>query len=184
MLQRINGRKYDTETAKIIGEDLTGFRGETLFKKENGEYFFAYYDDLSEDEDWFYCIVPTSTFKAIQWSMKHLMDEDFKWAFGATKEDFMSLANSTVEHRRSISKEETQYVQTDTLTTKISLYSLENKSKFLLDYWWVEDFDRAYIDWENHEIVLVHTAEHYVLKDHALEMLGLYDTIDLTKEED
>ena len=178
MFKKIDGKKYDTETATVVGSTSYCDGEEILFKKANGEYFFSYYDG-----ELYHGIYPISNFRAIQWGMENLNNAKFERNFGATKEDFMSLANSTVEHRRSISKEENQYVQADTLTTKISLYSLENKSKFLLDYWWVEDFDRAYIDWENHEIVLVHTAEHYVPKDHALEMLDLYDTIDLTKED-
>lgn len=201
-VKRIEGRKYDLVKAKMVGTTCyegEGANGTTLFRKGTGEYFIAdyndpyfYYDEYDDYIKNYYAnrgdyelesVTPLSVFEAVKWGKKYLEDCDFEKEFGAPKESFVSLAEGKTEHKRYVSREDNQYVQRDTLTTRISLNALEDKSKFLLDYWWVEEFKRAYIV-GNGDIVLEYETEHYVPWDHVLEMLRDPDTIDLTKEED
>ena len=175
MRKIIDGKKYNPDTAQWIGRDY--IHGFSLYRKATGEFFTVKENYKGID------ITPLTLPAAIKWGMGNLDDMDFEDEFGATKEDFMSLGNGTVEHKREMFKEDGKYRQDDTLTTKISLNALQDKSKYLLGYWWVEDFDYAYIDWESNEFVMVYRTKHYVPEDYALDTLKEPDTIDRTRED-
>lgn len=174
MKRIIDGKKYDTETARWVG----GYYryGLSLLRKANGEFFTVKETYKGTD------ITPVTLLEAIKWGIDHLDNMYFENEFGATKKDFISLGNGTVEHKREMFKEDGKYRQDDTLTTKISMDALQDKSKYLLNYWWVEDFDCAYIDWDKNEFVMVYRTKHYVPEDYALATLRKSDTIDRTKE--
>ncbi len=101
----------------------------------------------------------------------------------ATKENFMPLAGGKTEHKRVITKEDGAYIQFDYLTTRIHLNALTDDSVDLLNYWCIEDFDRAFIDWEKYEIVLIYSAKHYVPETHAMEVLKDPTTLTTLEEE-
>ncbi|MCQ5128807.1 hypothetical protein NE562_03990 [Butyricicoccus faecihominis] len=50
-------------------------------------------------------------------------------------------------------------LQTDRFSVKIPLSVLSDEAKDLLDYWYVEEFDYAYLDRESGLLVLVATHE-------------------------
>ena len=60
-------------------------------------------------------------------------------------------------------------LQVDTFITKIPLECLPDEGIGLLNYWCVEEMDRAHIDWENGCFVLEYTTEHYLPKGHEVE---------------
>lgn len=60
-------------------------------------------------------------------------------------------------------------LQVDTFITKIPLECLSDEGMGLLNYWCVEEMDRAHIDWENGVFVLEYTTEHYLPKGHEVE---------------
>lgn len=178
--KRIGGRKYNIQTANAIGFGVDEDKnGTILFRKNNGEYFMVEVPRESND----YKIIPFTIFEAIRWGKDYLKDCDFESEFGVSKEGFISLAEGKTEHTRYISKEEDAYVQDDILTTRISLNVLGYEDVHLLAHWGVDEFDRAYIDWNSQEIVLDYVAEHYISEDYAFEMLRDPDTIDLTEED-
>lgn len=94
MKKIINGRKYDTETAKVIGkmeyDDLDnpfgGWYCETLYVKKTGEFFLlgeggertAY--SLNGD------IVPITLDTAKAWSEAHLDADKYEEIFGEVAE--------------------------------------------------------------------------------------------------
>ena len=78
----INGRKYDTNTAKKICE-TTGFDNKniTLYQKKNGEFFFCHWHTVNE-----YFIDPTTEEEAKDW-VAYNMDADFyESIFGPVEE--------------------------------------------------------------------------------------------------
>lgn len=167
MKKHIDGKKYDTKTSQYIGGFPTS--DNLLFCRRNGQYFL-----LSRNEN----LVPMTIFETIKWSMSNLSNADFENEFGASKNDFVSLAGGSVEHERRISKENGTYIQDDILTTRIPFHALELKSRDLLDYWGVDDFDYAYIiNGEKPEIVLDYKTSHPLPKRDALEALEDPSTI-------
>ena len=89
------------------------------------------------------------------------------------------MENSNTNHNVLILKAGNNFIQFDRLTTRISLRALADKVVELLDYWCVSEFDSAYIDWSNYELVLAYETEHYVDRDYALEMLNDPNTVNL-----
>lgn len=102
MKKIINGKKYDTDTAKLIGSDGNGlaysdFRWmhEELYRKRTGEYFLfgeggpmTGYAETSAD-GWSgsgESIIPLSEEKDRKWAEKHLTADEYEEAFGAVEE--------------------------------------------------------------------------------------------------
>ena len=65
-----------------------------------------------------------------------------------------------VEHERKFMGDGN--LQVDEFTIKIPVDCLTDKGIEKLQYWCVEELDRAYIDWVNGTIVLEYTTEHYL----------------------
>ncbi|MCQ4774946.1 hypothetical protein NE634_14605 [Lacrimispora saccharolytica] len=106
MKKIIEGKKYDTETARVVGRWSCGdaddpddiHRDETLYCKKNGEYFldnksgwdssyhtaFWYDYDYSngEPEE----LVPFSLEEAQEWVMIHLNGDIYESEFGEVEE--------------------------------------------------------------------------------------------------
>lgn len=84
MKKIINGKVYDTDTAKYIGSDNdqpTGNWGETLYRKKTGEFFIDHWDVWSERR------IEPMTFKAAQkWTEEHLSAETYIELFGEPDE--------------------------------------------------------------------------------------------------
>lgn len=53
-------------------------------------------------------------------------------------------------------------LQVDEFTISIPVDCLTDKGISKLQYWCVEELDRAYIDWSKGTIVLEYTTEHYL----------------------
>lgn len=98
----INGRMYDTKTAREIGSDSWGSRrdhqywSETLYKKRTGEFFLhgvggpaSRYAERIEQNMWSggEQIIPLSYGKAREWAEEHLSAEEYQAVFGAVSED-------------------------------------------------------------------------------------------------
>jgi hypothetical protein len=101
MKKIINGKKYDTETARIVGtwcygnENDFDYIEETLYCKKTGEYFlYGEGGALTE-----YCVVvgnntrcagarimPYSLEEAQEWGMSHLDVDQFEAEFGEVEE--------------------------------------------------------------------------------------------------
>lgn len=78
MKKIINGRKYDTETAAVIGSSKES--NETLYRKRTGEYFM-YWDGWGEE------IIPMNVKDAQDWAERHMDAEAYEMAFGPVSED-------------------------------------------------------------------------------------------------
>ena len=103
MKRIINGRKYDTETAAVIGRDEYrgsrsdfGFWAEALHRKRTGEYFLfgeggprSRYARSLDGGGWGWGeeIVPMTLEKAQEWAERHMDAEDYEAAFGPVSED-------------------------------------------------------------------------------------------------
>lgn len=102
MKKIINGKKYDTETARFIGED--GFSNqrdfnhwsEELYKKRTGEFFLygeggplSRYAEVTGQNEWSggEKIIPLSYDSAREWAEKHLDADDYESVFGEITED-------------------------------------------------------------------------------------------------
>lgn len=102
MKKIINGKKYDTETARVIGSydnnmNYSDFRWyeETLYRKKNGEFFMygeggglsRYRTCLSNNSFCEGCgIIPMTEDDAKAWVEKHLSYEDYVRIFGEPDE--------------------------------------------------------------------------------------------------
>jgi len=101
MKKIINGKKYDTETAKILGSAGYSYPGdfsywqETLYRKKTGEFFvhgiggplskYARSIGLNEwtgGEE----IIPLSPKEAQKWAEENLEAEEFEKVFGEVEE--------------------------------------------------------------------------------------------------
>lgn len=103
MKKIINGRKYDTETAAVIGSDSYngsasdfGYWSETLHRKRTGEYFLhgeggprSRYARSMDGGGWGWGeeIVPMTVKKAQEWAERHMDTDDYEAAFGPVSED-------------------------------------------------------------------------------------------------
>lgn len=101
MKKIIGGRKYDTDTAALIGEWSDGYprdfryECETLYRKRTGEYFLhgeggamSKYAVSHGDNSWGGGeeIIPLSYDRAREWAEKHLDADDYEAAFGEVSE--------------------------------------------------------------------------------------------------
>lgn len=102
MKKIISGRKYDTATAKSVGEYDKGYTSdfhyfcETLYRKRGGEYFIhgegnaaSKYAESCGDGSWGAGerIIPLSYEDARKWAEEHLDADDYESEFGAVGED-------------------------------------------------------------------------------------------------
>lgn len=119
MKKIINGKVYDTETAKKLGywENMADVRDfhqfcETLYRKKTGEFFLhgeggpmTQYAQTVGTNSWSggERIMPMSFEEARQWAEEHLDSDEYEEIFGEVSEDgsrqqvCYSLASSTVE---------------------------------------------------------------------------------------
>lgn len=102
MKKIINGRLYNTETAKEVGEysyggprDFDGY-SETLYQKKTGEFFLfgeggpnskysrqLSYNEIAGDAR----ILPLTWEEARDWAERHLDDDEYEAVFGEIAED-------------------------------------------------------------------------------------------------
>lgn len=104
MRKIINGKKYDTETAKEIGSRFSGesrqdfsYVEETLYRKRTGEFFLygsggpaSRYAVRTGQNSWSggSKIIPLSTQEARHWAEQYLTPDDFEAVFGAVTEGY------------------------------------------------------------------------------------------------
>lgn len=103
MKRIINRRKYDTETAAMVGEwsnmyDVRNFSYfcETLYRKRSGEYFLhgegnasSKYAESAGQNQWSggSRIIPLSYESAREWAESHLEPDEYEAEFGEVDED-------------------------------------------------------------------------------------------------
>lgn len=118
MKKIINGKRYDTNTAKALGSDSFsnrldfGFWEETLYMKRTGEFFLhgeggamSRYAVSMGNNSWRggESIIPVSGEEAMKWAEKHLSADKYEEIFGIPTEDgekknlCLSLDGSVIE---------------------------------------------------------------------------------------
>lgn len=128
MKKIINGKSYDTETAKNVGcwSNNLSYRDfswveETLYRKKTGEYFLhgeggpaSRYSVATGINSWSggERIMPMTYAEASEWAAKHLDGDDYEAIFGAVVEDeskrtvAYSLTVGAIEKLRRMSEEQ------------------------------------------------------------------------------
>ena len=128
MKKIINGKSYDTETAKKVGywSNNRSFRDfnwveETLYRKKTGEYFLfgeggpmSRYSERIGNNGWGAgsCIMPLTFAEATEWAEEHLDGDEYEAIFGAVVEDeskktvAYSLTVKAIEKLRRMSEEQ------------------------------------------------------------------------------
>lgn len=101
MKKIINGKKYDTDTAKEIGSYTYGYpsdfdyEAETLYQKRNGELFLfctggpkSAYSKCVGKNEWSgsSLIDPICESEAKEWAEKHLNGDEYEELFGEVEE--------------------------------------------------------------------------------------------------
>lgn len=101
MKKIINGKRYDTKTAKELNSYSYGYPRdfehweETLYRKNTGEYFLygeggpsSKYAESAGGNSWTggEKIIPLSLEEAKQWAEKHLDGDEYEEIFGAVEE--------------------------------------------------------------------------------------------------
>lgn len=100
MKKIINGKKYDTETAKCVGDWDNGCCGdfnfveERLFRKKTGEFFIhgeggaasEYAERCIDGYGYGEKIIPISEDEAKEWAENHLDGDNYESIFGAVEE--------------------------------------------------------------------------------------------------
>ena len=118
MKKVINGKLYNSETAKLLGEDSYSHPGdlaywsEKLYKKRTGEFFLygeggpmSRYAQTTGQNEWSggEQIQPMTAENARQWAEKHLSADEYGSIFGEITEDdnkknaTFSLAQDAIE---------------------------------------------------------------------------------------
>lgn len=102
MKKIINGKVYDTDTARDIGSDSYSnsrdfsYWSETLYQKRTGEFFLhgeggpmSRYAETVGQNEWSggEKIIPLSPAKAREWAEEHLTADEYEAAFGLPDED-------------------------------------------------------------------------------------------------
>lgn len=102
MKKIINGKVYDTDTARDMGGDSYSYPGdfaywsETLYQKRTGEFFMhgeggpmSRYAETVGQNEWSggEKIIPLSPAKAREWAEEHLSADEYEAAFGLPDED-------------------------------------------------------------------------------------------------
>lgn len=65
-------------------------------------------------------------------------------------------------------------LQTDRIRICVPLSALSEEAQATLDYWWVEEFDYAFIDWNEGLIKLYYKTEHYLPEGYEPEEVDDY----------
>lgn len=101
MKKIINGKKYDTATAQLIGEDSWGggksdfhWTSEELYKKKTGEYFLfgegGPASGYAKNEGYGWCageeICPLTIDEAKDWAERHMTVDAYESVFGEVAE--------------------------------------------------------------------------------------------------
>ena len=119
MKKIINGKVYDTEKAKAVGEwsNSLGYRDfnwkeETLYRKKTGEFFLfgeggpnTNYAERIDTNSWSSgsVIIPMTYGEAMEWAEKKLDGDTYESIFGKVEEDenkrvvAYNLSTSTIE---------------------------------------------------------------------------------------
>lgn len=100
MKKIINGKKYDTETAQMLGEydncrRSFDYKCETLYRKKTGEFFLygegganTEYSKVCGDNSW--CggerIIPLTVENAKKWAETHMTGDEYEKIFGEVEE--------------------------------------------------------------------------------------------------
>lgn len=102
MKKIINGRRYDTDTAKRLGNDWYSnrrdfaFYEETLYRKNTGEFFLhgeggpaSKYAQAIGMNEWSggERIMPLTVEEAQAWAEKHLNADEYEQIFGAVEDE-------------------------------------------------------------------------------------------------
>ncbi len=102
MKKIINGKRYDTDTAKLVGHTSYGTPGdfnywwEGLYRKRTGEFFLqgnggpmSKYSERIGENEWTggQEIIPLSLEEAQEWGEKYLDAEEYEEIFGRVEED-------------------------------------------------------------------------------------------------
>ena len=128
MKQIINNRRYDTETAELLGSDSYSnprdfnHWTEKLYRKRNGEYFLygvggpsSKYARTVGQNEW--CggekIIPLTADAARKWTEEHLDADEYEKIFGVIEDDendgkmawTIRVSPSTIERVRRIAGE-------------------------------------------------------------------------------
>ena len=101
MKKIINGKKYDTETATMVGEYWNGYGSEDfnylveeLYVKKNGEYFLVgkggpltkYVEYYGNNRTYGEEIIPMTLEKAKNWAVKNMDADLYEEIFGEVEE--------------------------------------------------------------------------------------------------
>ena len=102
MKKIINGKKYDTDTAKMVayacstlGATDFAYWEETLFRKQTGEYFIYGYggpmtkwaETISQNcWGWGKGIAPLTVKQAMKWAENHVTADEYERIFGEVEE--------------------------------------------------------------------------------------------------
>ncbi len=107
MKKIINGRRYDTQTAKLVGytsystPGSLGYWSEDLYRKKTGEYFLhgqggpmSRYSERSGENTWSYGheIRPLSLEEAQEWAEKYLSGDEYEKIFGEVEEEKVQVS--------------------------------------------------------------------------------------------
>lgn len=111
----INGKRYDTDSAREVGyyttgSDLAGW-SESLYRKRTGEYFLhgyggpmSRYSRVTGDNEWSgdERIIPLTLEKAQEWGEKYMSADEYEEAFDPVSDDekktvTFSLPESVIE---------------------------------------------------------------------------------------
>ena len=128
MKKLINGKRYDTDTAKECGTAYSklgrrdfGYWEETLYQKRTGEFFLygeggpaSRYAVSAGQNSWSggEKIIPLSAQNAMMWAEEHLEADEYERIFGEVTEDeskkvvTYSLPVSTIEKVKRIAAEQ------------------------------------------------------------------------------
>ena len=127
MKKIINGRRYDTDSAKFMAEDCYsnrtdfGYWHETLYRKSTGEFFLhgeggaatKYAESVGQNQ-WSggERIIPLTLAAAKKWAEEHLDAVEYEEIFGIVEEDqtkrtvTFSLTEATIEKIARIAAEQ------------------------------------------------------------------------------
>ena len=107
MKKVINGKRYDTETAQLIGSASFGYRtdlyfwSEELYRKKTGEFFLygeggptSIYSRRTGSNEWSGGeeIRPLSLREAQEWAEEHLDADEYEQVFGKIEEGKTQIA--------------------------------------------------------------------------------------------
>ena len=124
MKKIIDGRRYDTDTAKMLGSDSFGARNdfsfweEELYRKNTGEYFLhgyggpmTRYAEAVDNNSWTWGerIFPLTIDAARKWAEDHLNADEYEKIFEVTEDSkktvTFSLPEDAIEKIKQISGE-------------------------------------------------------------------------------